>query len=230
MQDATQLTYRRTRPSGTATRLPNDGNATDATFLPLGTIVANPRSGFLPAQILGIERGESGMGLRIDQLASRFGNSGGLMRTGNFDLRRSIAIVLALGTVAAADIAIAEENVLDEVVVTARKRTENLQDVTASVSALSPKDLARRFDTDLRSFADAAPNVQIDDLQQGPGSPAAIAIRGIGTTDVEKSFDPAAGVVVDGIFNRRELRRDDQGPRPSVDGNPARPAGHAVRS
>ena len=122
------------------------------------------------------------------------------MRTSNFDLRRSIAIVFAVGSVAAAGIAIAEENVLDEVVVTARKRSENLQDVTASVSALSPKDLARRFDTDLRSFADAAPNVQIDDLQQGPGSPAAIAIRGIGTTDVEKSFDPAAGVVVDGIF------------------------------
>ena len=122
------------------------------------------------------------------------------MRTGTLDLRRSIAIALALGSVVAADIAIAEENVLEEVVVTARKRTENLQDVTASVSALSSKDLAKRFDTDLRNFADAAPNVQIDDLQQGPGSPAAIAIRGIGTTDVEKSFDPATGVVVDGIF------------------------------
>ena len=122
------------------------------------------------------------------------------MRKRNFSLRRSIAIVLALGAVAATEVAIAEETGLEEVVVTARKRQENLQEVTASVSALSAKDLQKRFDTDLRNFADAAPNVQIDDLQQGPGSPAAIAIRGIGTTDVEKSFDPAAGVVVDGIF------------------------------
>jgi iron complex outermembrane receptor protein len=53
---------------------------------------------------------------------------------------------------------------------------------------------------DLQNFANAAPNVIIDDLQQGPGSPAAISIRGIGTTDVEKSFDPTAGVVVDGVF------------------------------
>ena len=30
--------------------------------------------------------------------------------------------------------------------------------------------------------------------------PAAIAIRGIGTTDVEKNFDPTVGVVVDGVF------------------------------
>lgn len=122
------------------------------------------------------------------------------MRTGTIDLRRSIAIALALGSVVAADVAIAEENVLEEVVVTARKRTENLQDVGSSVTALGSKDLLKRFDTDLRNFADAAPNVQIDDLQQGPGSPAAIAIRGVGTTDVEKSFDPASGVIVDGIF------------------------------
>ena len=122
------------------------------------------------------------------------------MRTGNLKLRRSIAIALALGTVSAANIAVAEEYSLEEVVVTARKRTENLQDVSSSVSALGTKDLLKRFDTDLRTFADAAPNVQIDDLQQGPGSPAAIAIRGIGTTDVEKSFDPASGVIVDGIF------------------------------
>jgi iron complex outermembrane receptor protein len=89
---------------------------------------------------------------------------------------------------------------LEEIVVTARKRSENLQTVGTSVSALGKVQLDRRFDTDLRDFANAAPNVVIDDLQQGPGSPAAISIRGIGTTDVEKSFDPTVGVVVDGVF------------------------------
>ena len=114
---------------------------------------------------------------------------------------RMIAVgALSLGAMAATDLAYAEEATLEEVVVTARKRQENLQDVNSAVSALGPKEIARRFDTDLRGFANAAPNIQIDDLQQGPGSPAAIAIRGIGTTDVEKSFDPATGVVVDGIF------------------------------
>ncbi|MGA0028226.1 MAG: TonB-dependent receptor plug domain-containing protein, partial [Steroidobacteraceae bacterium] len=52
----------------------------------------------------------------------------------------------------------------------------------------------------MQTFANAAPNLVINDLQQGPGSPAAISIRGIGTTDVEKNFDPTAGVVVDGVF------------------------------
>jgi len=89
---------------------------------------------------------------------------------------------------------------LEEVVVTARKREERLQDVGSSVSALSASALERRADVDLQNFVNAAPNVVIDDLQQGPGSPAAIAIRGVGSTDVEKSFDPTVGVVVDGIF------------------------------
>ncbi len=113
-----------------------------------------------------------------------------------------VAIGLTLGVAAALQVATAyaEDTMLQEVIVTARKHRENMQDVPGSMTALTSKDLAARFDTDLRNFAETAPNVQIDDLQQGPGSPAAIAIRGIGTTDVEKSFDPAVGVVVDGIF------------------------------
>jgi len=96
--------------------------------------------------------------------------------------------------------AVQETDRLETIVVTARKREENLQDVGSAVSALGPSELSRRFDTDLQSFANAAPNVLIDDLQQGPGSPASISIRGIGTSDVEKSFDPTVGVVLDGVF------------------------------
>jgi len=89
---------------------------------------------------------------------------------------------------------------LDELIVTARKREESLQDLGSSVSALSPEQLARRPDLDLSSFANASPNVIIDDMQEGPGSAAAMTIRGIGTNDHERSIDPTIGVVVDGVF------------------------------
>ncbi len=89
---------------------------------------------------------------------------------------------------------------LDVIVVTARKRSENLQDVSASVSALSQGELDRRFDSDVRDFANASPNVIIDDTQQGPGGVAAATIRGVGVADVEKSVDPAVGVVLDEIY------------------------------
>jgi iron complex outermembrane receptor protein len=89
---------------------------------------------------------------------------------------------------------------LDEIVVTARKRTENLQDVSTSISALSAGELAVRFDSDVRDFANIAPNVLIDDTQQGPGGVASATIRGIGVADVEKAIDPTVGVVLDDIY------------------------------
>ena len=89
---------------------------------------------------------------------------------------------------------------LEAIVVTARKRTENLQNVSSSISALGVTDLAKRFDSDVRDFANSAPNVLIDDTQQGPGGVAAIYIRGIGVADVEKSVDPAVGVVIDDVY------------------------------
>ena len=90
--------------------------------------------------------------------------------------------------------------VLEEIVVTARKREENIQDTALSVSALSRADIADRFPSDIRDLAADSPNLLIDDLQQGPGSPTAIFIRGIGVSDVEKNFDPTTGVYLDGVF------------------------------
>lgn len=89
---------------------------------------------------------------------------------------------------------------LGDIVVTARKRVENIQDVSASISALSTEDLARRFDSDVRDFANASPNVIIDDTQQGPGGVASVNIRGIGVAEVEKSVDPSVGIVYDEVY------------------------------
>ena len=91
-------------------------------------------------------------------------------------------------------------NVLEEIIVTARKREENIQDTALSVSALSAADIADRFPSDIRDLAADSPSLLIDDLQQGPGSPTAIFIRGIGVSDVEKNFDPTTGVYLDGVF------------------------------
>ncbi len=89
---------------------------------------------------------------------------------------------------------------LEEVVVTARKREERMQDVPIAVSALSQTEVEHSFARDLKDIASMSPNLVIDDTAQGPGGVAAITIRGIGVADVEKSFDPAIGVVIDGVF------------------------------
>ncbi len=90
--------------------------------------------------------------------------------------------------------------VIEEIVVTARKREENIQDVGLSVSALSQEEIENTFARDLRDLVYVSPNLVLDDTAQGPGGVASAFIRGIGVSEVEKNFDPAVGVVVDGIF------------------------------
>lgn len=112
------------------------------------------------------------------------------------------ALAFATGSLATtvAPIALAQEMALEEVVVTARKRKEDLQDVGLSVSAMTGTEIERTFARDIKDLAYISPNLILDDTSQGPGGNAAIYIRGVGVADVEKNFEPAVGVQVDGLF------------------------------
>jgi iron complex outermembrane recepter protein len=52
---------------------------------------------------------------------------------------------------------------------------------------------------DIRDFAGRVPSLVVDSISAGPRG-AGISLRGISFEDIEKSFDPAVGVVVDGVF------------------------------
>ncbi|MET0546609.1 MAG: TonB-dependent receptor [Caulobacterales bacterium] len=88
---------------------------------------------------------------------------------------------------------------IGDIVVTAQKRSESIQQVPIAVTALSEAQLASPTIRDIRDIAGRAPGLVIDTVSAGPKA-AAIAIRGISFDDIEKSFDPAVGVVVDGVF------------------------------
>ncbi len=112
-----------------------------------------------------------------------------------------ISLIVAIGVSGVVDVFAQDENKgLEEIIVTARKREENIQDVAIAMTALSQTEIDRTFARDLKDLSSMAPNLVIDDTAQGPGGVAAIYIRGVGVADVEKSFDPAVGVVVDGVF------------------------------
>jgi iron complex outermembrane recepter protein len=120
---------------------------------------------------------------------------------GKVSIRLSFAILIApLGLVAPPQ-AYAQDQamVLEEIIVTARKRVESLQDISQSVSALSAAEIDASFARDIRDLEGMAPNLIIDRIGAGPGV-AGISIRGVTHQDLEKSFDPAVGVVLDGIF------------------------------
>lgn len=86
-----------------------------------------------------------------------------------------------------------------DIVVTAQKREETVQSVPIAVTALDQKTLDSATIEDLRDIAGRVPSLVVDNVGAGP-SAAAISIRGISFEDIEKSFDPAVGVVVDGVF------------------------------
>lgn len=87
---------------------------------------------------------------------------------------------------------------LEEVLVTARKRSESIQDVAVSVAAIGAelKQANLRRLEDIQTYS---PNLYIN-RAPGIASGANITIRGVGTLDTDKSLDPAIGVMMDGMF------------------------------
>lgn len=86
----------------------------------------------------------------------------------------------------------------DDIIVTAQRREERLQDVPIAVSALNAAQIERSNARDIQGIQKISPNLIVDPVL-GNGT-AAISIRGIQFNDVEKSFDPAVAVYLDGIY------------------------------
>jgi len=90
-----------------------------------------------------------------------------------------------------------DQSVIEEVIVTAQKRSENLQDVPASVTAFSAASIDKFRLTDIRSVADRTPNFTVG--QQGPASPT-LTIRGIGSSDREAGSDRSVVLFIDEVY------------------------------
>jgi iron complex outermembrane receptor protein len=125
------------------------------------------------------------------------------MSAGRFSIRPRAGLLLALGAGALVITsgALADE-VLQEVVVTAQKREQPVQDVPIAISALTGDAITTRGIPDLEGLANEVPGVQFTKSDQG-GNNAGIYIRGIGQFDWLPTFDPGVGLYVDGVFLAR---------------------------
>ncbi|WP_070157206.1 TonB-dependent receptor [Sphingobium phenoxybenzoativorans] len=86
-----------------------------------------------------------------------------------------------------------------DIVVTARRRDETLQQTPIAITAISPAQLESKASINIGDLQGAAPNVLITNQNSGAAA-ANVSIRGLTFADVEKSFEPTVGVVVDGVF------------------------------
>lgn len=92
---------------------------------------------------------------------------------------------------------------LDEVVVTAQKRAQKLEDVPISLTAISGTKLAEAGITSIAGIADYTPSFNM--TQTGIGTN--IAIRGV-SSGVNQGFEQSAAEYVDGIhYGRSQLAR-----------------------
>lgn len=111
------------------------------------------------------------------------------------------ASTLAIPTMAWADAVPGSEADGAEVVVTARRRSENIQDVPISVQAISGETLERKGTIDLQSLIDQTPG-----LNATGGNPRnfSVTIRGIGyAPTAADGLDNAIGVYFDGVYQAR---------------------------
>ena len=108
--------------------------------------------------------------------------------------------VMMAGGVAAAGTSGAQTAELEEIIVTAQKRAERMQDVPVSISALSSAALKEQGIGRVEDFATAMPSVYIDMRNLRT---TAIAIRGIVSETNNPGVDQGVGVYVDGVYMGR---------------------------
>ncbi len=87
---------------------------------------------------------------------------------------------------------------LEEIVVTAQKRSENLQETPLAVSAVTSETIQSRGIADVSSLTAVAPNLSITTTGSSTSN-IALFIRGIGESETILTVDSPVGLYVDGV-------------------------------
>ena len=91
---------------------------------------------------------------------------------------------------------------LEEIVVTARRVSEALQDTPVAVTAFSAKSLDRLNIQQPDKLAQYVPNLNITQ-QPSSTTAATVAIRGLGEQEPSMAVDPRVGMYLDGVYIAR---------------------------
>jgi iron complex outermembrane recepter protein len=97
------------------------------------------------------------------------------------------------------DVQRANDGGIADIIVTAQRREQQIQDVPIAITALDEAAIENLNSRDIRDLTGSVPNVVISDVAIGPGL-AQISIRGVNSQDPEKNFDPAVGIFLDNIY------------------------------
>lgn len=85
------------------------------------------------------------------------------------------------------------------IIVSARRRDEELQETPVAVTAINAAMIENKAAVNIGDLTGSAPNILITNQNSGAAA-ANLSIRGLTYADIEKSQEPTVGVVVDGVF------------------------------
>lgn len=113
-------------------------------------------------------------------------------------LRFSLAGLVILAQVSLP--VLGQGRVIEEVIVTAQKRAQNLQDVPISVASFESEFFNDKAITDVGELVQYTPNVKFNNSQ---GHSPVLTIRGFGTPPLGRGLEPSVGVSIDDVFYGR---------------------------
>jgi iron complex outermembrane receptor protein len=124
-----------------------------------------------------------------------------MLRTSSALPLAALAMVAFAAPAYAQDTANEDENAPGEIVVTAQKRSENVQDVPVAVSVLSGERLAEASRPSIESASQMVPSLNF--LKSGTTLNQTIFLRGVGTATFSIAGEPSVSTVVDGVVYSR---------------------------
>ena len=120
--------------------------------------------------------------------------------------RTPLFAAIALATAVSSPVVVAQSEetsfALEEVVVTARRRSESLQDVPIAVTALSGDALTLRGASDITELAQSVPSVTLEP-SRATNSTLTAFIRGVGQQDPLAGYEQGVGLYLDDVFLAR---------------------------
>ena len=111
------------------------------------------------------------------------------------------AIAIASASLLSPSVVAQDSYMLEEVIVTATKRSENLQDVAVAVTAISGDILSQARITESQDLVKLTPSLTFQD--GGDTRASSFSIRGIGTQSYSSGAEPSVSTVVDGVVMGR---------------------------
>jgi iron complex outermembrane receptor protein len=109
----------------------------------------------------------------------------------------ALGLSMMMHAVADEDVPSGSSAKLEEIVVTARKRAESLQDVPVSIATISRVELQNNDATDLAKLGEIVPQVTIGQFSGGTG--AVMTIRGISSSPDNAGLDQSVLLSIDGV-------------------------------